>query len=379
MAEAAEALFGRYATLGQDEHEEAVSVFARYERPYYDAPRGRWLVGSYPLARSILKDDRLGNDLSLAHIRTNSEQLRTRLSPDAPSLLFIDPPAHNLIKTELARLFSREALEELGDTLRERWHDALSGLHAGSQVKLGGAAVHPICVEAVFATLGLAQPAPDELPALVDDLYQVNLLFDLNASAEQRTCSQAANQRLRDLVIGLLPGSAVAERMSVAGASTGVIVSTTVFMLRAGVVTLGSLLMSTLAERLSPHGCPAGAMNLHSLLVRHTPTGDTGRVTTQNVSLGGVDLPARSTVLALISAANAGLVMEAASLAGHLVFGAGTHRCVGERLVRMQVEAAIDATSSCTRHVTPVSTEPHRTPSFRGFREIQVEVDGGTR
>lgn len=374
LAEAAETLFGRYATIGPDEHRQAVLAFAACPRPYYDAARERWLVGSYHSAKSVLKDSRLGNDLGRARSRTNSERLHTRLSPDAPSLLFLDPPEHDLIKAELARLFTREALDALRGTVRERWREALRSLDAGGRLDLGAAVVHPICVEGVFDVLGLEQPAPEDVPALVDDLYDVNLLFDLNASDAQRARSRSANLRLRELVARLLPGSAVAERMSAGGADDDVIVSTTVFMLRAAVVTLGSLLMSALAEQLAPQGRPADGADLHSLLIRHTPTGDTGRVTTEHVTLDGVDIPAGRTVITLISSANAGLLADEAHPAGHLVFGAGDHRCVGERLVRMQVEAAVDATAECGRQAAPVLTHPHRTPSFRGFREVQVEI-----
>jgi cytochrome P450 len=374
LARAAHALFGRFGDLTDEDHRAAVAAFASCPRPYYDEPRQRWLVGQYDQARSVLRDRRLGNDLSSAASETNSQRLHARLSPDAPSLLFIDPPEHDAIKAELARLFTSDALAGITGLLRQRWREVLERMATVPTAGLGGDAVHPICVAAVFAVLGLAQPDPAAVPGIVDDLYQVNLLFDLSASPEQRARSEAANERMRAMVQALLPGSAVAERMRAGGAGDEVILSTVVFMLRAGVVTVGSLLISLLLERLDAAEDAAEGHDEFRALIRHTPTGDTGRVTSEDLTLGDVTIPANSTVLALLSAANHALEARPGPVPGHLVFGSGLHRCVGERLVRLHLDAALEATRHAGCTVQPVRTDPHRTASFRGYREVDVAV-----
>lgn len=377
LAIAAERLFAGYPDLTDTEYKEAVSAFAVHKRPYFDSPRARWLVSSYELSRSVLRDRRLSNDLTQAAIQTNSARLRTQLKPDPPSLLFIDPPEHDLIKNELNLLFAKEALEHFRTGLLQRWRTAMHTIDTAEIIELGAAVVHPICVAAVFDALGLAQPAVDEIPALVDDLYDVNLLFDLNASADQRIRSQAAAERMRRMTARLLPGSAVAERMAAVGVSHEGAVSTIIFMLRAGVVTVGSLLMSMLVAHLSDAATAVNGtsgLDLNALLVRHTPTGDTGRVASEEVKIGDTIIPAGSTIITLISAANAALAAEGKNLAGHLVFGAGIHRCVGERLVRMQAQLAMDAAAETPVRLTPIELIAHRTPSFHGYREILVAV-----
>jgi cytochrome P450 len=98
-------------------------------------------------------------------------------------------------------------------------------------------------------------------------------------------------------------------------------------------------------------------------------------VALEDVAIRGAEISAGDTVIALISAANAELVGRGGPIAGHLVFGAGAHRCLGERLVRMQVEAAMAAAEGCPVKVTAVKPVSHRTPSFRGYREIRVKVE----
>lgn len=364
---AAETLFSGSTTVGAA-HREAVEVFAGHDQPYHDAPRGRYVVSSYALTRSVLQDRRLGNDLQSARDLTNSRRLHAQLDAPAPSLLFIDPPEHDSIKVELARLFTGARLRELRPVLATRWREALAHFVDGGGGPLGATAVHPICVEATCAVLGLR--LPQDVPSFVEDLYELNKLFDLEAEPDQLARSREAERRVRVLVSGALPGSPVAERMAAGAASDDVILSTVVFMLRAGVVTVGSLLLSLLAEQLGSERPPG---EVDDLLVRHTPTGDTGRVTSEEVVLGGVRVPRGSTVIALINAANAALAKDRATAAGHLVFGAGAHRCVAERLVRLHVEAAVDAIAALDRHYAPTATRPHRTGGFRGYREIVLQ------
>src|SRR4051812_24571672 len=106
LAQGADALFARYHSLGQDEHVAATVRFAEEGCPYYDERRGRWLVANHDNARLVLRDDRFGNSLDRARSATNSAQLNRQLRPEAPSLLFVDPPEHDAIKAQLALLFT---------------------------------------------------------------------------------------------------------------------------------------------------------------------------------------------------------------------------------------------------------------------------------
>jgi cytochrome P450 len=90
-------------------------------------------------------------------------------------------------------------------------------------------------------------------------------------------------------------------------------------------------------------------------LSRFIQLGDNGvllpRVTTEEVELGGVRLPAGTPVLPAIASAN----RDASVFAGadtldlsradnpHLAFGAGPHHCLGAALARMELQEALGA------------------------------------
>jgi len=73
------------------------------------------------------------------------------------------------------------------------------------------------------------------------------------------------------------------------------------------------------------------------------------RITTEEVELGGVTLPAGATVLPALSSANRDAAVFARPDAldfdradnPHIGFGAGVHHCLGAQLARMELQEAL--------------------------------------
>lgn len=106
----------------------------------------------------------------------------------------------------------------------------------------------------------------------------------------------------------------------------------------------------------------------------HPPEHTLARVTTAEVELGGVRLPAGATVRLCVAAGNRdparfeqpdSLLLERANGRKHLSFGGGIHRCVGAVLAHAEATAALRALLRVAPRFR--STEPPEALPFAGF------------
>ncbi|MEV0186522.1 cytochrome P450/oxidoreductase [Streptomyces sp. NPDC050625] len=110
------------------------------------------------------------------------------------------------------------------------------------------------------------------------------------------------------------------------------------------------------------------------------------RIATRDATVGGVDIPAGSKVLIMMSSANRDLRnfedpdffdirREAAS--SHLTFGYGSHQCMGKNLARMELQIFLEELTRRLPHVElaeqPFSYVPNT--SFRGPEHLLVRWD----
>lgn len=108
------------------------------------------------------------------------------------------------------------------------------------------------------------------------------------------------------------------------------------------------------------------------------------RGTTAPIQLGGVDIPAGATLLALFGSANrddrqfpdASRFDPLRTPIDHLAFGWGIHLCLGAPLARLEARVALEALAT---HVDAIAlaAEPTRTPGglLRGATAMPVSVD----
>lgn len=111
------------------------------------------------------------------------------------------------------------------------------------------------------------------------------------------------------------------------------------------------------------------------------------RMTKQNVTLGGVEIPAGSKLLLMFGAANREEAIfpdpdhfdiKRKEAARHVTFGFGTHTCMGAPLARMEMRVVLEELARRLPHINLVSDqtwEYPRTTSHRGLAHVLVEWD----
>lgn len=357
-------LAGAYADLTDETFDEALETLSRARQPFEDRGRGRWLVTRFADARQVLQDLKLTNDLERARPASRSQGLARRLAPSGRSMLFMGNPAHDRFREVLTPYFTSGASARVVSGSAAEVRSAFDRAAASPSPSLGRDVVHPLCLRATLAMLSLPGPSSDK--TMIDDLFRANTLFNLEAEPVALAAARAASRRTHRFLDEVLPSSALGARLRSAGITRADASATVEFMLRSGVVTTGSVILRAL------HDLSVGdERSLPDLLVRLSPTTDTGRVTTSALTVGDVTIPAGETVMVLLAAAHRDWRRSRRSAGGHLVFGAGSHRCIGARLVHSLLSLCLDLgaehRSLLTRDWHAV---PHRTPTFRGVREV---------
>src|SRR4029453_1061112 len=108
------------------------------------------------------------------------------------------------------------------------------------------------------------------------------------------------------------------------------------------------------------------------------------RLSTQDITLGGIPIPAGATLLVPLEAANRDPAVfpdpdrfhPSRAPAENLTFGYGVHRCLGEPLARLELEVAFEQLANRVpklRLATPAEQVPWR-PIPQGSGPARVEV-----
>jgi cytochrome P450 len=382
----AEALFSGYRTKTRPgEHRALVRTLATRPSPWYDAARDRWLVFDRRQIRQILTSSSFGNDLTLAGDGTRSQKLLDRLGDREPALLFTDPPLHGTMRRALSPSFGREPVDEIVAGFRTSLaRRLLAGVRSGTFDL--ATVVFPACAEAILDALGFQAADEESLTATIADVFAESMLFDLEAPPNAVVSGLRAKARLRryvsrEIEVQTRAGRGIAAAWAAAAVPLERQVSTLVAMLRAAVVNAGVLLLEAVHlglehdvwRRVLDGSVALSRDDLDRLLLAASPVFDTGRVALEPTRVGDVEIPAGSTVITLLAAANVVDVESADAVESPLVFGGGRHVCVGALLVRGELGALVETVRELDRPLVVAGTPRlHATPSFRGIRTLPV-------
>jgi cytochrome P450 len=255
---------------------------------WYDEPRGRWLISRYDHARTALTHPRLLNDLQLAQSSTKSWALSQRIGSGAPSLLFLDPPTHDLARAVFAPLFSPVQIQQLARWIAKEAERTVAAARLRQEFDLATDLAQPFSLSLILGAFGLRSGWSNSNTDLVNDLFAFNRLFDLTCSPEELEAGRAAAQLIRSLVKNeVLPASGLEAAGQQAGVSEELLVASLEFSLRAGVVTASCLLVNTLIQmfsRSSQHEIDS----VERSIAQCTPALEAGRVSASSVQIGGL-------------------------------------------------------------------------------------------
>jgi cytochrome P450 len=350
-------------------------------------PAGRpgwYLVATAELVHEVLRDTATYSSAVHKHSAPPPEvaeqvaQIRARGWPYTPGLGTTDPPAHTMRRKLVNQTFTPRGLAWMQPLVVDVARELAGALPDGTEVDFVEAFAQPLPVWAISEILGLptqhradvvrwtraatasigARPSADRW---VDD---EEALLGL-----QHALAQALDEQ-RKAPTGRLIGQLAAAADESDEISTALLLTMLRELLVAGNETTGKTIaqLAVLAgggeelwERVRQDPGHADAVVEEALRVT-SPTLSAHRKVTRDTVLGGVPLPAGSTlVLSLMSANRDETVFEdperfdpgrGAQLRQHLAFGHGPHICVGAGLARLELRIAVQTLAETVQKIT---------------------------
>lgn len=376
----------------------------RAEEPVaYLADHDLWLVTRYADVVRVLRDpavfsSRVGMNPDFDGRARQGTGIDYRFgTPDVRVLIATDPPEHLTFRRAVAGAFTRSAVAAMAGRVDELARACVRDLlvcSADGEGDLYRQVAEPLPVLVLGELLGvpdgmraefrewtmLMSSDLDQATSVVDSVGKGMAMFRFFHS-RLRGCPVSATPTLFDS-IATARGSGVSDRELLAFCA---------FLLFAGIETTTSLMTNVFAVLL---GFPEVAQRLRrapelvDAAVEEGLRYDTSvqalwRGTTRPVELAGVALPEGARVMVAFGSANRDerrfVEPDRFRLdrgpAEHLGFGGGPHLCLGARLARLQVAAAVRALLAATSAVEAAG-DPVRVRSIvlRGFTRQSVVV-----
>jgi cytochrome P450 len=385
-----------------------VLELARRERPVFHAPEfDLWVVTRYDDVLAVLKDH--ASFSSAGALRSSPEpfppEVREVLAegwPEMPYIIEVDPPLHDRIRGLVTKAFTPRRIAELEPRVRVIAEELLASLERDGRADVIERFAWPLPLRVLGELLGVPR---EDLP-LLHEWGLDWLLLQQPGRVEERVEHARGLVRMQRYFVAALEarerepaddlmGALMAARLDaeeplaipeVAGLPLDLMVAGHVTVTRA-IGSALSLLFRHPALRghlLDPALAPAA---IEELLRLESPAQGLFRLTTREVDVGGVTLPAGARVMAHFGSANRdgcvfaepdAVAPERAELGRHLAFGKGIHFCIGAPLARLELRIALPLLLERLPGLRPArGAEPEREQVFfaRGFRRLEVEWD----
>lgn len=357
---------------------------------HYDSTLDAWLVSRHADVRRVLLD---ADTFSMERgWRTNyahgfMEEFVEILKRDGggffPDVIMTDPPYHTRIRKLMEKAFTAHRVKSLEAGIAARVADIIDRLPMSGEIDGIRDLAYPLTIGILAEQLGITDTDPADIErwtlALSAQVGRMQSREDMRRNAAdicelQRFVIAMIEARRQapseDLVSDLVHARTEGEAKPALNFEE--LVACVRALIGGGSETTANAiagLLLILATR------PEAARRLHdnlddSRIVNRfveealrmlPPPRALSRVTTREVELGGRRIPEGSQVLILFAAANRdesqfanadAFDPDRPSLAGHLTFGAGIHRCVGLALARMEMAVVAREVSRRFRDLT---------------------------
>ncbi|MFF0494461.1 cytochrome P450 [Nocardia sp. NPDC004068] len=322
-----------------------------------------WLVTGYDAARKLLADTRFSSrqDLGIVHVpfETPGMPVPTEPSPTIPGLFIaMDPPEHTRLRRKLIGAFTVKRMRQLEDHIVEITEGRLDEMaRLTPPVDLVTEFALPVPSLVICELLGV--PYADRAN------FQVNsakFLVRDQSLEEKMGAYGAMTSYLTDLVLSKRaePGDDLLSDLA-RDSDLGIdeLVGMAFLLLLAGHETTANMLaLGTFALLEHPEQAdllradPELLPDAVEELMRYLSVADIFyRYATEDIELGGETIPAGSTVVVSLLAANRDperfdnpdTLDIRRKARGHLSFGHGVHQCLGQQLARIEMRAGFGA------------------------------------
>jgi len=390
------------------------------EPVHFDPTLHCYLVSRYEDVQEVLRDgitfsQEMGWKTQFA--QGYFDELKAILERDGggffPEVLLLDPPGHTRIRNLINQALGARTVEVLKPRIEKLINDWVERIAQKGAVDGVNDFAIPLTIDIMCEQLGFPQAeAADKIQAwaraYIDQVGGMQTHEDMLANAKL-ICElqnfiiarvREREERRRDDMISDLV-YAVLEDDDEARLSFEETVALTRGLLLAGNDTTATAISNFLflmATRPDLADYVSGILDdnrelsrfVEELLRLMPPVRGLFRVTTREVELGGVTLPANSHICVLFASANDDervfqcpreFDAERANASKHLSFGGGIHLCAGISLARMELKAAIRAIMTRLEDIelaVPIE-QLHYTPSLSSMALESLPIRYGKR
>jgi vitamin D3 1,25-hydroxylase len=357
-----------------------------------------WLISRYADVRAALADPRLSKDWRYT---LPPEQRADHDATPIPMMILMDPPGHTRLRKLVSRSFTLRRMEELRPRIRDIANGLLDGLPESGPVDLMAEYAFMLPVLVICELLGVPPEDRDDFAAWSNKMVD-------HVGQSQEESGQASGQLYQylvdliaakrenpdDALISALievadDGDRLSEEELVAMAMMLLIAGheTTVNLVGNGVLALLTHPEQRALLRERPELIvPA----VEEFLRWDSPVHTTpARFAAEDVEYAGVTIPAGSTVVLSLAAANRDRdrfehpeELRIDREPGHLSFGHGLHHCLGAQLARIEGQEAVGlliARRPELRLAAELGELVYRTSNLvRGLTRLPVELGPDT-
>jgi cytochrome P450 len=354
-----------------------------------------WLVTSHDAVSEILLDTETFSSVgAFTHARIPDE-LKPRLPEGwpgltVPALINNDPPEHTPIRKLAQKTLGPRYINGLEPQIRQIATEMLDRLVGVEECDLLIEFAKPFAVAVLAEMLGADDDAAAQFAQWSDDLFSVvnpalpaddvldrgrrlvefrDFLFETIESRRTDprddvvTALVQARDGEDDAVLTTPQIMAIASQLIVGGSeSTASLISTTVFLALSRYPDIWQKMCD------DPDAIPPV---LEEMLRMRSPIRGTPRVTTREVELAGVCIPAGAKMVVAVAAANQDATyfpepekFDPTRTTRHLAFSRGRHHCIGSALARMDARVAIE---TLTQRLPGLKLQPDATPTWTPF------------
>ncbi|MGA8726923.1 MAG: cytochrome P450 [Acidimicrobiales bacterium] len=336
------------------------------------------LISSFSDAQEALRSEKLA---------VHSHQTRDK-GRAGSILLFMDPPEHTRLRTQLARVFNPKRIASLRSVIEQTVDEVLDQALDLRRMDVIGQIAYPLPVAVISELLGIP---PEDRAHFGAEIRNLTVIFDWqpNQSALQRSAEailtlmpyfrRLVKQRLDDPGDDLI-SELIAIQASEGGINKREIMATCILLYAAGFLTTASLIGNgVLCLIRNPSECSklrndsslVGSA-IEEMLRYESPAQVAPRIARGPMQWGDVKVVEGDNVLVLIGAANRDskrftdpnmFSVSRAENTRHLTFGHGIHFCLGAPLARLEGQVFLDRLLARTKEIDLLSEEIEWRPS----------------
>ena len=327
---------------------------------------GTWVISEFENARNLLRDPRCGSppdEGSIGPVSIDGSP-RRQFDRHNVSMLFLNPPDHTRIRGLVSRAFTPRRVERLRPEVTAMTDGLLDDL--GGSGDFVDSVAFPLPANVISALVGVPQTDRDWLRPRIADL---SASLEPVSTPEEVDRAEAAALQARayfsdliqtrradpqdDLLTGLIQASDGEDRLS-----ENEVISNVLLIYAAGFETTTQLL-SNMVRALVAHPDQLQLLRddpsligaaVEEVLRYDPPVQVDGRYLFADVEVGEVTIPAGSTTLMLLAAANRDpsvcsdpdrfdITRSDTQL---LSFGSGIHFCLGAALARLEGQVVLE-------------------------------------